>query len=365
MLPSECVECGMRISSLLPVLTTAGFLALTFLVECAPPPPGPVARARGAFERSHCDPAALKGLPLGARLSQWHKTCGSLLVVASSKGLQFLTPPLGTVAHPITQRVSSPRVVGQQLFYFQHAKRQLRSLDLRRGQDTGVATLPVLTESCFQQTNPLDHVYGMEDFSVDPKKGFACLNVVASNANMGSMIFNYRIDLESGQVDERLIQVGGECQAIRRGKQKAACIPEPSQRGAREVVVPLRQRSKGLPGIRSPSGRWVITRDYVLGAQADDYIYSAPLLYDTHRKVIYAIGSKSLLQLDDARLRSKMMRMPAEACILPKKGFGLWLPNGEHLLLQGCGAGGYFLVIDLSRKIPTFRSLKVDELTVY
>lgn len=265
-------------------------------------------------------------------------------------GLHAMTPDLRPIARitetPVRQVRARREGDVRELYYFAADAPELVRHDLRGGRTQVLVKLPRLTHSCFtsaepgekaRAADPIAYIQAEGDLDVDVAGGVLCLDVGDRNANMVSMIVNYRGDLRTGKVEQRTVYVGDDCEEGAGRVREAAC--EQRERATPEPTE--------LPGIdqygqRSPSGRWAFYRDDTF-EQSGDYIYSAAFVYDTTAKAAHAVTPAGLVQID-YKARDAAKGPPPDTCMLPGEATAGWLPGRDVLVVEGCGRSGWLVV---------------------
>ena len=291
------------------------------------------------------------------------------------------------------------------LFYVVPAKRQIARLDLRTGQQQVLATLPRLKNPCFsgatggaepapaeapaaaqapspaepagsqpaaaadlavapsqlagerpaqapaapaqvqmgEGINPFDYLQSTADFGIDAAGRTACMQISDRNLNMANIILNFRIDLTTGKVTERVVFGGEECQTLVKGKPVVAplCkVPDahPAVPVAAAQAWPFTAKSKRFDAdSTSASGRFSFLRDSDVVAEQGDYVYLAPFVFDAQTGVVATITPKRIVPVDLAKLR-KTKKLPADTLVAPGEAESFWLGTSDTLVLSDGGA---------------------------
>lgn len=327
----------------------------------SPPPSTPPAPAT-------CAPKLPPDAALADRLDAARDACGGVLLLASERGLDAVAPDLTPIAtifkNSRTRHVQVHRDGAvRQLYWFAADKPELVQLDLRSGLSRVVVRLPGLSHACFTSAapgekpppaDPVDHIQSAEDLELDVPRDLLCLDVGDRNANMASMLVNYRADLKTGKVDQRTTFVGEDCKAGAPPVRDPACTPASRTRPATRPLAEIDQTIQP-----SPSGRWAFYLDDTF-QDSGDYIYTAAFLYDTTTKTAHAITPAGLVQVDLAA-RDAAVGPPKDTCMLPGEASPRWLPARDVLLLDGCGESPWLLVEPPGRVRP----IQADEVTIY
>ncbi len=281
----------------------------------------------------------------GETLERVKGACGAALLVTTAKGLEVQTPDLRPVAQLVAGavRLVTPDRSTLTLYYFAPRRPDLHELDLKTGKDRLVARLPLATHSCFREggdaVDPVSRVQASADFSVDVKRGAACLVARDRNVNMMSGEMTYKIPLRGGRVDARLTFLGSECAGTAKAEQPpCSVLARPSPPSAATPAA-LRGLAK-LPGVAlegTSSGGWTVVTDSSLGDQGD-YIYRRVFVADARGKLL-AVTPARLRPLDLLAAR-KQRRAPAGTCLVVGEDQLRWLPGTDALLVDRCRGDG-------------------------
>jgi hypothetical protein len=191
--------------------------------------------------------------------------------------------------------------------------------------------------------NPFDYLQSNADFGIDAAGRTACMQISDRNLNMANIILNYRIDLTTGKVTERVVFGGEECQTMVKGKPVVAplCkVPDahPAVPVAAAQAWPFTAKSKRFDAdSTSASGRFSFLRDSDVVAEQGDYVYLAPFVFDAQTGAVLTITPKKLVSVDLAKLR-KSKKLPADTLVTPGEAESFWLGNADVLVLSDGGA---------------------------
>lgn len=243
---------------------------------------------------------------------------GDGLIVSRAGGLVLLDAELRQLAVLGPERGRHLRVVGEELYYFTLRKPVLRALNLNSGATRTVATLSRVKDPCFgggPPADPIEFVQSESDLTIEA--GVLCLDIMDRNANMAAETRNFRVDLATGAVEQRMVAfLGGDaCGEIREREQPRLCTPARPAGGATELA--------------GPRGRWAFFPDQSRG-EAGDYVYSLARLDDREARLSYAIVGRKLRPLRAGRAN------PVGACLVPGENTAAWLGASEVLVLDGC-----------------------------
>lgn len=191
--------------------------------------------------------------------------------------------------------------------------------------------------------NPFDYLQSTADFGIDAAGRTACMQISDRNLNMANIILNFRIDLTTGKVTERVVFGGEECQTLVKGKPVVAplCkVPEahPAVPVAAAQAWPFTAKSKRFDAdSTSASGRFSFLRDSDVVAEQGDYVYLAPFVFDAQTGVVATITPKRIVPVDLAKLR-KTKKLPADTLVAPGEAESFWLGTSDTLVLSDGGA---------------------------
>lgn len=191
--------------------------------------------------------------------------------------------------------------------------------------------------------NPFDYLQSTADFGIDAACRTACMQISDRNLNMANIILNFRIDLTTGKVTERVVFGGEECQTVVKGKPVVAplCkVPDahPAVPVAAAQAWPFTAKSKRFDAdSTSASGRFSFLRDSDVVAEQGDYVYLAPFVFDAQTGAVLTITSKRLVPVDLAKLR-KSKKLPADTLVAPGEAESFWLGTSDTLVLSDGGA---------------------------
>jgi hypothetical protein len=261
--------------------------------------------------------APAKAAPVRATLLAPAK--GDGLIVSRAGGIVLLDAQLKQLAVLSPERGRHLRVVGEQLYFFGLKQPVLRAMNLSSGETRTVATLTRVKDPCFgggPPADPIDFVQSEADLTIDA--GVLCLDIMDRNANMAAETRNFRVDLTTGAVEQRMVAyLGGDASGeIREREQPRLCTPaRPVGGGVIEQV--------------GPTGRWSYYPDEARG-EAGDYIYSLARVVDREHSTSYAIVGRKLRPL-------RGNANPLGACLVPGEATAAWLGVSDVLVLDGCG----------------------------
>lgn len=244
---------------------------------------------------------------------------GDGLIVSRAGGIVLLDAQLQPLAVLSSERGRHLRVVGEQLYFFALKQPVLRALNLSSGETRTVAELTRVKDPCFgggPPADPIDFVQSEADLAIDA--GVLCLDIMDRNANMAAETRNFRVDLRTGAVEQRMVAyLGGDaCGEIREREQPRLCTPaRPAAGGVIEHI--------------GPSGRWSYYPDESRG-EAGDYLYSLARVVDREQNRSYAIVGRKLRALRSGGAN------PVGACLVPGENTAVWLGVSDVLLLDGC-----------------------------
>jgi hypothetical protein len=324
------------------VLVVAVWASLPVIGACKPPPPV-VAPPPPPVHR---EPS------LGERLDAARAATGDILLVSDEVGIDAYTPDgkaIATVTRTGGRHLRVDRD-SHALYFF--AGRQLVRLDLARGGEQEVATLPVLHHRCFWDNgdgvDPTEFIQAEDrDFSVDVHGGSACVVAQDRNLMMLSVAITYRIDLATGAIEQATTTALPDCREP--GETGSATPPCSTQwtspRDPPAKPWPHSPTEVGLPewGETSASGRWMLFRVPELG-EMGDHIYAPLFLFDRTTGTTYAIEPAQTAVVDFPQL--KQAGTPVEnACMLPGEARTLWLPHAEALIVEGCNNNGGAMIV--------------------
>ncbi len=191
--------------------------------------------------------------------------------------------------------------------------------------------------------NPFDYLQSNADFGIDAAGRTACMQISDRNLNMANIILNFRIDLTTGKVTERVVFGGEECQTLVKGKPVVAplCkVPDahPAVPFAAAQAWPFTAKSKRFDAdSTSASGRFSFLRDSDVVAEQGDYVYLAPFVFDAQTGAVVTITPKRIVPVDLAKLR-KTKKLPADTLVAPGEAESFWLGTSDTLVLSDGGA---------------------------
>ncbi len=361
------------------------------------PPPAAATPAQAPAEASPAaaePPAAATAAAvapdsLAGKLDAAQALHGGVLILADRKGIHALAPDFTPIADLSTAHATHLRIdrTGDRrlLFYVVPAKRQIVRLDLRTGEQKVVATLPKLKNECFLSAtgngpapdepaaegaaqdstaaaapapspakearpavaegaalNPLDYIQDERNFGVDAAAQIACFQISDRNANMANILINYRVDLATGKVQDRVVFGGEACQTMVKGKPvtKDLCtVPQrPAPKAEAGKAWPFSPESQHfVPDATSASGRFGVLRDSDVVAEQGDYVYLATFVFDAQTGATWAATTKGLVQINLAKLR-KSQKLPKNTIVAPGEAEVFWLGNSDVLVLGDGGA---------------------------
>lgn len=243
---------------------------------------------------------------------------GDGLIVSRVGGIVLLDAELRQLAVLTAERGRNLRVVGEELYYFTLKKPVLRALNLNSGETRTVATLPRVKDPCFGGGPPADPImFVQSEADLTIAAGVLCLDIMDRNANMAAETRNFRVDLSTGAVEQRMVAfLGGDaCGEIREREQPRLCMP--ARPAASEQI--------------GPKGRWSFVPDQSRG-ETGDYVYSLARLDDRTERLSYAIVGRKLRPLRVGRAN------PVGSCLVPGENTAAWLGVSDVLVLDGCDA---------------------------
>lgn len=243
---------------------------------------------------------------------------GDGLIVSRVGGIVLLDAELKQLAVLTGERGRHLRVVGEELYYFTLRKPVLRALNLNSGETRTVATLPRVKDPCFGGGPPADPImFVQSEADLTIEAGVLCLDIMDRNANMAAETRNFRVDLATGAVEQRMVAfLGGDaCGEIREREQPRLCMP--ARPAASEQI--------------GPKGRWSFVPDQSRG-ETGDYVYSLARLDDRTERLSYAIVGRKLRPLRVGRAN------PVGSCLVPGENTAAWLGVSDVLVLDGCDA---------------------------
>ena len=306
----------------LPLLACAG---QPFGKDDEPAPPLPTLTATMgtnhavALQRAESFTPVVAAVAAPARRSLLAPAGGDGLIVSRLGGIVLLDAQLQELAVLGPERGRHLRVVGEHLYFFAHKQPVLRAMNLSSGETRTVAELPRVKDPCFSggpPADPIDFVQSEADLAIEG--GVLCLDIMDRNANMAAETRNFRVDLATGAVEQRMVaHLGGDaCGQSREREQPRLCSPAgPAGGGVIEQV--------------GPSGRWSYFPDPSRG-ESGDYVYSLARVTDREKRRSYAIVGRKLRALRGGN------QSPVGACLVPAEGSAAWLAGSDVLLLDGC-----------------------------
>ena len=312
------------------------------LTACAPPPPAappasspaprdqPIGKLQLATPAPEPLPAAA---PVPATPVLLAEAGGDGLLVSNKDGLVLFDAGLRRLTALSRERGRHLRIAGDQLYYFDLKRPVLRALDLNTGQTRTVAELPRLSNDCFEggrrPVDPISYVQSASDVVVEG--GHLCLDIADRNLNHATEVFNYRVDLASGAVEQRMVSyLGGDvCGQTREREQPRLCTPGGGFSRAAGVDTPSAASTPNIAETRAPSGRWAYFADLTRGVTLD-HSYALATLADREARRSYAIVG---LRLRPLPARGKR---PVGACLVPTEATARWLGVSDVLVLEGC-----------------------------
>ena len=320
--------------AVLPLLACAGLLAGAGLLACAgqrgdeakpaAPLPGMSATGPGAREvvvlhRAEANTSVFAAPTAAARTGLLAPARGDGLIVSRAGGIVLLDAQLKQLVVLGPERGRHLRVVGEQLYYFAHKQPVLRAMNLSSGETRTVAELTRVKDPCFgggPAVDPIDFVQSEADLAIDA--GVLCLDIMDRNANMAAETRNFRVDLTTGAVEQRMVAyLGGDaCGEIREREQPRLCTP--ARHGSSTVIEQV-----------GPTGRWSYYPDSTRG-ESGDLIYALAQVIDREHRRGYAIVGRKLRQL-------RGNANPIGSCLVPQENTAAWLGVSDVLVLDGCG----------------------------
>lgn len=284
--------------------------------------PVPVAGANEApaLARAEADTPVLAAETAPARRGLLAPAKGDGLIVSRAGGIVLLDAQLRQLAVLSPERGRFLRVVDEQLYFFAHKQPVLRALDLNSGETHTVVELPRIKNPCYgagPPADPIDFVQSEADLSIEA--GALCLDIMDRNENMATETRNYRIDLDTGAVEQRMVaHLGGDaCGQTRERELPRLCSPVPRGGGG------------GVLEQVGPTGRWSYYPDSSRG-ESGDYQYALARVVDRTQRRSYAIVGRKLRPLRDGRGN------PVGACLVPGEASAAWLGGSDVLVLEGC-----------------------------
>jgi len=212
------------------------------------------------------------------------------------------------------------RVVGEQLYFFAHKQPVLRAMNLSSGETRTVAELSRVKDPCFgggPPVDPIDFVQSEADLAIEG--GVLCIDIMDRSANMAAETRNFRVDLTTGAVEQRMVAyLGGDaCGEIREREQPRLCTP-------------AKQPSSGVIEQVGPTGRWSYFPDASRG-EVGDVSYSLARVVDRAQNRSYAIVGRKLRPL-------RGNGRPIGACLVPAENTAAWFGVSDVLVLDRCNA---------------------------
>ncbi|MBA3546915.1 MAG: hypothetical protein H0T76_10565 [Nannocystis sp.] len=279
---------------------------------------GPGTHRAAALQRSGAS------MPLGAAATEHARASllalanGDGLIVSRAGGIVLLDAQLRQLAVLSPERGRHLRVVGEHLYFFAHKQPVLRAMNLSSGETRTIAELSRLKDACFSggpPADPIDFVQSEADLSI--AGGVLCLDIMDRNANMAAETRNFRIDLMTGAIEQRMVAhlSGDACGQLREREQPRLCTP-------------VTHDGSGVIEKVGPSGRWSYYPDSSRG-ESGDRNYALARLTDRKQGRGYAIAGRKLRQL---RSNSN----PVGACLVPDENSAAWLGASDVLVLDGC-----------------------------
>jgi len=261
-------------------------------------------------------PAAEPDEPAPVRRELLAPAGGDGLIVSRAGGIVLLDAQLRPLAVLSRERGRFLRVVGEELYFFALKQPLLRALDLSSGETRTVAELPRLKNPCYgagPPADPIDFVQSEADLTI--AGGALCLDIMDRDADQASQTRNYRVELATGAVEQRVVaQLGGDvCGKTREREQPRLCTPAP-RGGVLEQV--------------GPGGRWSYYPDSLRG-QATDTEYALARVVDRAQRRSYAVVGRKLRPLRGGG-------NPVGACLVPPEASATWLGRSDVLVLEGC-----------------------------
>ncbi len=362
--PTKDIEAPTRTD----VAPTKSDAAPTKVVEAAPVVPdaaAPLEPAAVPAQAAGCiAPKVPQGATLADLLDVYRAACGVLLV-SRDDGLHALTPDLQPIAQITGTRARwvQARRDAHELYFFAADAPDLVRFDLATRKETVLVKLPRLKHPCFTgaepgeksaPADPVDHIQTASDLDLDVAAGVLCLDVGDRNDNMASINVNFRADLRTGKVEQRVVAIGEECEAGGGREQKSVCEPRPKDLPSQREIAGIEET-----GLVSPSGRWALYFDDKF-QMSGDYIYTAVFLRDIRGKTSHAVTPAGLVKIDHAK-RDAEAGPPKDTCYLPGEAVSRWLPDRDVLVVDGCGAEGWLIV----EPPGTVRKIEGHAVTVY
>jgi len=244
---------------------------------------------------------------------------GDGLIVSRAGGIALLDAQLKELAVLGPERGRHLRVVGEHLYYFAHKQPVLRAMNLNSGETRTVAELPRVKDPCFSggiPADPIDFVQSEADVAI--VGDILCLDIMDTNANMAAETRNFRVDLATGTVEQRMVaHLGGDaCGEIRERELPRLCSP-------------VTQAASGVIEQVGPTGRWSYYPDASRG-ESGDYTYSLARVMDRELRRSYAIVGRKLRPLRGGSAN------PSGACLVRDEASAAWLGVSDVLVLDGC-----------------------------
>ncbi len=243
---------------------------------------------------------------------------GDGVVVSTKDGLVVLNAQLQQVSRLHPERGRHLRISDGKLYYFDRNAPRLRSLDLQTGESRMVVELPLLRNECFDHGRPVDplkFVHRQEDLAV--AGGILCLDLRDHPGDRATEVYNLRVDLTDGTVEQRMVEyLGGDvCGRTREREQPRVCDPT-------KLASP--------PASKSPSGQWNFLADTSRSDRAAEQVYVLAAVIERATNLHRAIFGRRLRVLRDG---SDSL---VGACMIPEGSPAAWMSRSDVLVLAGC-----------------------------